>query len=114
MKDVFSFHHRRIIRAAIGRLRCAIRNLPVAALMSALIVSLFCLSLLAEEERPPLPELKEIVVAGPYCGIYSLLAILGTFDVHPDITELLTPEFVGAFQGSSNKELEKAAEKYGL
>jgi len=23
------------------------------------------------EEKPPLPELKEIVVFGPYCGIYS-------------------------------------------
>ena len=66
------------------------------------------------EEQPLLPDLREIVVAGPYCGIYSLLAILDTFDIHPDIAELLTPEFVGSFMGSSNTELERAAEKYGL
>jgi rhodanese-related sulfurtransferase len=80
---------------------------------------LFCTLAWAEEpnkpeEKTPLPELKEIVVSGPYCGIYALAAILDTFDIQPNIEELLVPEFVGSFQGSSNLELIKAAEKYGL
>ena len=66
------------------------------------------------DEKPLLPDLKEIVVSGPYCGIYSLIAILDTFDIHPDIAELITPEFVGSYQGSTNEELVNAAEKYGL
>jgi rhodanese-related sulfurtransferase len=76
-----------------------------------------CTITLAEETtetKPLLPELKEIEVSGPYCGIYSLIAILDTFDMHPDLAELLVPEFVGSYKGSSNKELEKAAEKFGL
>jgi len=60
------------------------------------------------------PDLRNIEVSGPYCGIYSLVAILDTFGIYTDLAELLAPEFVGSFQGSSNKELEKAAEKYGL
>jgi len=88
-------------------------------LYAAAIAFLLCSLCWAEEAneagvKPSLPDLKEIPVAGPYCGIYSLLAILDTFGIQPDIKELLTPEFVGSFQGSSNKELEKAAEKYGL
>jgi len=66
------------------------------------------------DEKPLLPNLKEIVASGPYCGIYSLIAILDTFDIYPDIAELLTQEFVGSYQGSTNEELIKAAEKYGL
>ena len=78
---------------------------------------LLCTITLAEEPseaKPLLPDLKEIEVSGPYCGIYSLIAILDTFGMHPDLEELLAPEFVGSFKGSSNKELEQAAEKYGL
>jgi hypothetical protein len=61
-----------------------------------------------------LPELKEIEVSYPYCGIYSLVTILGTFDKHPDIKTLLIPEYIGSFKGSSNEELVKAAESNGL
>ena len=66
------------------------------------------------EEKPFLPDLREIEVSGPYCGIYSLVTILDTFDIHPALEELLVPEFVGSYEGSSNTELIKAAEKYGL
>jgi len=88
-------------------------------IIAVLLCFLLCTVALAEEPPKPevkslLPDLREIVVAGPYCGIYSLLAILDTFSIHPNIEELLTPEFVGSFKGSSNKELEKAAEKCGL
>ena len=64
------------IRAATGRSRSQAyyRNLPVAALMFTLLTILFCTSILAEEEKPPLPDLKEIDVAGPYCDVYSLYA----------------------------------------
>ena len=84
-----------------------------------LLCLLLCSVTFAEESpvseaKTPLPDLREIEVAGPYCGIYSLFAILDTFNTHPDIAELLTPEFVGSFKGSSNTELEKASEKYGL
>lgn len=65
-------------------------------------------------EKPLLPELREIEVSGPYCGIYSLVACLDTFGIHPELEELLVPEFVGSFEGSSNTELIQAAEKYGL
>ena len=80
---------------------------------------LFCTLGLAEEPNQPeektlLPELRDIVVSGPYCGIYSLIAVLNTFGIVPNEAELLTPEFVGSFQGSSNVELENAAKKYGL
>jgi len=88
-------------------------------IVSGLLCFLFCTFAWAAEtskpeEKPLLPGLKEIEVSGPYCGIYSLLAILDTFGMHPDPKELFTPEFVGSFQGSSNTELIKAAGKYGL
>jgi len=101
-------------RAVIVRLRVLRRNLTIVAASTVLLFALFCACVLAQEENPLLPDLREIVVSGPYCGIYSLIAILDIFDIHPPIEELLTPEFVGSFQGSSNLELEKAAEKYGL
>jgi len=68
----------------------------------------------ASEAQTVLPTLKEIEVSGPYCGIYSLVACLNVFGVHPDIQTLLVPEYVGSFQGSSNEELIKAAEANGL
>ena len=68
----------------------------------------------SENVDPPLPDLKEIEVAGPYCGIYSLVACLDVYGIHPPIEELLVPEFVGSHQGSSTKELINAAEKFGM
>jgi hypothetical protein len=62
----------------------------------------------------PVPVLKEIEVSGPYCGIYSLIACLEVYGIHADLESLLLPEYVGSFQGSSDKELIVAAEKYGL
>ena len=53
---------RNVIRAAIFRLRRVMRNLKIAALLTVL----FCSALWAEDEKPALSELKEIVVAGPY------------------------------------------------
>lgn len=75
-----------------------------------------------ESETPPasaeppsaLPTLKEIEVSGPYCGIYSLVACLNVYGIEPDIQTLLVPEYVGSYQGSSDKELIKAAEAHGL
>jgi len=80
---------------------------------------LFCTICFAEEPitpdaNPPLPELKEIVVAGPYCGVYSLYACLDTFGIRPPMEELLTTEYVGSHRGSTTKELIAAAEKYGI
>jgi rhodanese-related sulfurtransferase len=60
------------------------------------------------------PDLREIEVSGPYCGIYSLIACLEVYGVHADLESLLQPEYVGSFQGSSDKELIVAAEKYGF
>ncbi len=62
----------------------------------------------------PLPDLKNIVVAGPYCGVYSLYACLDALDIHPPMNELLLPEYVGSFRGSTDKELIAAAQKYGI
>ncbi|MDR2170294.1 MAG: hypothetical protein LBP59_09145 [Planctomycetaceae bacterium] len=62
----------------------------------------------------PVPELKEIEVSGPYCGIYSLITCMEVYGVQADLQTLLSPEYVGSFQGSSDKELIAAAEKYGL
>jgi rhodanese-related sulfurtransferase len=61
-----------------------------------------------------LPQLKEMEVSGPYCGIYSLITILDTFNKHPDIKTLLVAEYIGSFKGSSNAELVKAAQANGL
>jgi rhodanese-related sulfurtransferase len=61
-----------------------------------------------------LPDLKDIVVAGPYCGIYSLCACLDAFGKKPLPQELLTPDYVGSYRGSTAEELVKAAEKQGL
>jgi rhodanese-related sulfurtransferase len=61
-----------------------------------------------------LPDLKNIVVAGPYCGIYSLAACLDAFGKDYSLQDLLQPDYVGSFRGSTNEELIKAAEKYGL
>ncbi|MDR0705398.1 MAG: hypothetical protein LBF88_10480, partial [Planctomycetaceae bacterium] len=60
------------------------------------------------------PDLKETEVSGPYCGIYSLIACLEVYGIHADLESLLLPEYVGSFQGNSDKELIVAAEKYGL
>jgi rhodanese-related sulfurtransferase len=68
----------------------------------------------ASETQTSLPTLKEIEVSGPYCGIYSLVACLNALGVTPDIQTLLVPDYVGSFQGSSDKELIKAAEANGL
>ncbi|GHT23437.1 hypothetical protein FACS189419_07370 [Planctomycetales bacterium] len=67
-----------------------------------------------ETPNPVLPELKEIVTSGPYCGIYSFVAVAKTLGVQPDIKTLLVPKYVGSSQGSSNRELEKLAEDNGL
>lgn len=67
-----------------------------------------------EKQNTAFPDLREIEVSGPYCGIYSLIACLDTYGVSPELEELLVPEFVGSFEGSSNTELIKAAEKYGF
>ncbi|MGL6193801.1 MAG: rhodanese-like domain-containing protein [Thermoguttaceae bacterium] len=67
-----------------------------------------------ETKPKPLAQLKEVEVSGPYCGIYSLIAVFDTFGVYPELEELFVPEFVGSFDGSTNTELIKAAEKFGL
>ena len=100
-------------RAAIFRLRVNVRNLKIAALFAALFAVLFCTSILAEDEKP-LPDLKNIVVAGPYCEVYSLHACLDVFGQQPPMEELLTSEYVGSFIGSTAAELIAAAEKYGI
>ena len=81
--------------------------------LTLFLFALFCSITYAEEESP-LPNLREIEVSGPYCGIYSLIACLDTFDIRPNLEELFVPEFVGSFEGSSNAELTRAIEKYGL
>ena len=78
---------------------------------------LFCTITLAEESpeaAPPLPDLKNIVVAGPYCGVYSLYACLNVFGIQSPMEELLTAEYVGSHRGSTSNELIAAAEKYGI
>lgn len=58
--------------------------------------------------------LKELQVSGPYCGVYSLMACLDTFDLHPDIRDFLTLEYVGSSRGSNIEELVNAVESQGL
>ncbi|MDR1924838.1 MAG: hypothetical protein LBQ66_10730 [Planctomycetaceae bacterium] len=84
------------------------------------VVMIFLLTLpsflLAEAmpEDEPLPDLKNIVVSGPYCGIYSLCACLEAFDKPYQLQELLIPEYVGSFRGSSAGELIECAKKYDI
>jgi rhodanese-related sulfurtransferase len=86
--------------------------------------SVFCIVIIlflfgatfAEEQSASLtqPDLKNIIVLGPYCGIYSLCACLETFDKKVQVKEFLTPDYVGSFRGSTAEELIKAAEKHGI
>jgi ABC-type bacteriocin/lantibiotic exporter with double-glycine peptidase domain len=83
----------------------------------SVVIILFCFSLpLFSNEKADevLPDLKNIVVAGPYCGIYSLAACLDVLGKDYSLHELLKPDYVGSFRGSTNEELIKAAEQYGL
>lgn len=56
------------------------------------------------------PDLRNMVVSGPYCGVYSLIACLRVYDVHPDIKSLLSPEYIGSFRGSTSREIVEAIE----
>ncbi|MDR0608664.1 MAG: hypothetical protein LBG58_00965 [Planctomycetaceae bacterium] len=86
--------------------------------------NIFCISgflflfgiVVAEEQTDNLtqPDLKNIITLGPYCGIYSLCACLETLDKKVQIKEILTPDYVGSFRGSTAEELIKAAEKYDI
>jgi ABC-type bacteriocin/lantibiotic exporter with double-glycine peptidase domain len=70
----------------------------------------------AEEQSTNItqPDFKNIIVSGPYCGIYSLCACLETFGKKVQVKEFLTPDYVGTFRGSTAEELIKAAEKYDI
>ncbi|GHT22834.1 hypothetical protein FACS189419_05940 [Planctomycetales bacterium] len=84
--------------------------------LAVFALSVLCCSLYAEEQtgENALPDLKNIIVAGPYCGVYSLNACLESLNKKVQIKELLTPDYVGSFRGSTAEELIKGAEKYGL
>ncbi|MDR0609752.1 MAG: hypothetical protein LBG58_06555 [Planctomycetaceae bacterium] len=86
--------------------------------ITAVAIILFCFFLPSFAEEIPvdiaLPDLKNVIVAGPYCGIYSLAACLDAFGKTYSLHELLHPDYIGSFRGSTNKELVKAAERYGL
>ncbi|MDR1478868.1 MAG: hypothetical protein LBJ00_07995 [Planctomycetaceae bacterium] len=88
-----------------------LRIFPVTVFFLAFFVPLF-----ANEKKTDdsLPDLKNIIVAGPYCGVYSLVTCLDAFGKMYSIQELLQPEYIGSFRGSTNNELIKAANKYGL
>jgi rhodanese-related sulfurtransferase len=83
-------------------------------LVSIIILGFFFPILGNENIDNVLPELKNIVVAGPYCGIYSLAVCLDAFGKTYSLDELLQPDYIGSFRGSTNDELVKAAEKYNL
>ncbi len=103
-------------------------------ILGVVVISSFGVPLSAEEPEPQtdissisgtselpdnnetisLPVLHDLEVSGPYCGIYALLACFDIFDLNPPLEELLVPEYVGSFEGSSNVELISAAERYGL
>jgi rhodanese-related sulfurtransferase len=83
-------------------------------LVSIIFFSFFFPAFGNENTDNALPDLKNIVVAGPYCGIYSLAACLDAFSKIYSLEELLHPDYIGSFRGSTNEELVKAAEKYGL
>jgi hypothetical protein len=52
--------------------------------------------------------------SGGYCGIYCLYASMKYFGVNIDHNELIKPEYIGSFKGSSLAELKKAAQDHGL
>ncbi|MDR1480122.1 MAG: hypothetical protein LBJ00_14395 [Planctomycetaceae bacterium] len=86
-------------------------------MLSSKVTSLYCFAddgLSSAPQTSQIPELRELEVSGPYCGIYSLIACFHIYGIEPDIEMLLTPDYVGSFQGSSDIELIKAAEAHGL
>ena len=52
--------------------------------------------------------------SGRYCGLYCLYATMKLYDREIEFSQLIKPEYISSFQGSSLAELKKAAEDNGL
>jgi rhodanese-related sulfurtransferase len=67
-----------------------------------------------EGESKKLPgELVDNRPGGPYCGIDSLFACLSALGIDIDPVDLISVDYVGSFEGSSEEELVRAAEHAG-
>ena len=52
--------------------------------------------------------------SGPYCGVYSLYAVMGALGVETELADLLQPQYIGSPKGSSLAELVSASRDAGL
>ncbi len=66
-------------------------------------------------DREPVTDsrIREPAADGPYCGVYSLCACLNSVGVKPDLSNLVSLNFIGSYRGSSGNELVAAAESSG-
>jgi rhodanese-related sulfurtransferase len=80
------------------------------------VFSFFSLSSFADDKMDvrDLPDLRNVIISGPYCGVYSLAVCLDTFGRDYSLQDLLHPDYIGSFRGSSSSELIKAAKRYGI
>lgn len=94
------------------------RQLPWVCLCLCLLVPLGAGSTIAYGEAETRPsELPAVGLKSParYCGLFCLYSIIKTATSKKiSFEELIKPEYVGSYLGSSLAELQKAAEDYGL
>jgi rhodanese-related sulfurtransferase len=67
-----------------------------------------------ETVGPGATNTAERKAAGPYCGLHCLYTIIRSTGRDMKFEELIKPEYIGSYYGSSLDELKKAAEDCGL
>ncbi|MGE5608878.1 MAG: rhodanese-like domain-containing protein [Bacillota bacterium] len=79
-------------------------------------VALLVLSCWAHGQTTTAPagESQSRDASGTYCGVYCLYAALQLNDRHAAFSDLIKPEYIGSYRGSTLAELQKAAEDHGL
>ena len=66
-----------------------------------------------DNQKPPTKS-ANVRSVGPYCGLHCLYAAMRLSGRKIDFCQLLKPEYIGSYKGSSLAELKKAAEENGL
>lgn len=90
-------------------------SLPIHVVRCAVAFFLFdvvCGAVFAQEVVSARVRRSEIA-GGPYCGVYCAYAALRTLGLPVDFEQLLQPEFVGSYQGSTLGELRAAILHFG-
>jgi rhodanese-related sulfurtransferase len=57
---------------------------------------------------------REAILKSPYCGVYCMYAVLRMYGMEIPLQGLIVPKYVGSLDGSSVRELQRAAREHGL